>query len=692
MRRGLPGSNNNSSIALPAQTPLERLTVERNRLEAAFSSCIPVPSTQTLKCVSDCRLIASGHVPSTSHRSSLAGCLFVGIVACDSLGHPWPDYPVVCGTAAVVGFTISIVHAHFTSPSRPMASAGDGGGSLPPNFFLTPHQQNLLFAALNANKQLPSGSPANNGVSLSPNSFKSSPMQHVENGGFQESPYLDNYDYEFGDSSFDFSFASVDQPQMIGDVPGTVRSDSAENDSNDKRSHPDDEEDDDSPGNDSKRRESTDKAPKKPGRKPLTSEPTSKRKAQNRAAQRAFRERKEKHLKDLETKVQELESASETANHENSKLRAQVDRITTELNQYKQRMALMTSSNKAPPREKVPFGSAALNNLGDVSFQFEFPKFGTLPGPPANTRSAQNSRVVGSRQNGQVASPARSQSNDGKSPQSVQHSAHDAKFSGIFTPSMSSSHRTGSRASVDSAAYSLGGATSSPSASSNSNAGPSSSCGTSPEPSNQSPMGFKPLETLTTIGEEQPATAAGGHNFAQFANVDMGGSNFDWLAGQNGGQFDPQLFGDYREPQDNILSNASFDDFFNNDAFNSDFLTPYNTAPAATGHKKNLIDEIDARQDSLDDDLPKQDSMNCNQIWEKLQDCPKAQNGEFDLDGLCSELTKKAKCSGSGPVVAEKDFDTILKKYMGKDVSSDCVANSLGISVTNETPNGVAMP
>ncbi|PNY23321.1 AP-1-like transcription factor [Tolypocladium capitatum] len=576
-----------------------------------------------------------------------------------------------------------------------MASAGDGSGPLPPNFFLTPHQQNLLFATLNANKQQASGSPANNGISLSPNSFKSSPMQNLENGGFLESPY--NYDYEFGDSSFDFCFASVDQPEMIGDVPGTVRSDSTENDSNDKRSHPDDEEDD-SPGNDSKRRESTDKAPKKPGRKPLTSEPTSKRKAQNRAAQRAFRERKEKHLNDLETKVQELESASEAANHENSKLRQQVDRITIELNQYKQRLALMTNSNKTVPKEKFPFGNAALSNLSDVSFQFEFPKFGALPGPPAKKRTAQKSQVVNPQQNGRGASPTQSHSNDGKSPQSVQLSTHDApfkddlaKFPGIFTPSMASSHRTGSRTSLDSAAYSLGGATSSPSASSNSNAGPSSSCGTSPEPSNQSPMGFKPLETLTTIGEEQQAAAPNVQHSAKFANVDIVGSKLDWLASQNGGQFDPQLFGEYREPQDNILSNASFDDFINNDVFNSDFLTPYNTAPAATLHKKNLIDEIDAKQDSLDDDLPKY-RMSCDQIWERLQDCPRAQNGEFDLDGLCSELTKKAKCSGSGPVVEEKDFDTILKKYMGKDVSSDCVANSLGISVKSVRPNGVAMP
>jgi len=223
-------------------------------------------------------------------------------------------------------------------------------------------------------------------------------------------------------------------------------------------------------------------------------------------------------------------------------------------------------------------------------------------------------------------------------------------------------------------------------------------------------MGFKPLETLTTIGEEQPATSNTNQPFAQFANVDIGSPSFDWLANQNGGHFDPQLFGDYREPQDNVLSNPNLDDFFS-DAFNADFFTPYNM-PATTKQaapKKNLIDEIDAQQNSLDDEPPK-NNMNCNQIWydslpidvdstgsltrnnrEKLQDCPKAQNGEFDLDGLCSELTKKAKCSGSGPVVGEKDFDTILKKYMGKDVSTDCVANSLGISVTQEQPNGVSM-
>lgn len=159
-----------------------------------------------------------------------------------------------------------------------MTSSGPGG-SLPPNFLLTPQQQSLLFAALNSNKPQTSISPPDN--SMSPNSL-SSPMQSVDaagsGSGYRESPYLDNYDYDFGDSSFDFSFANGEQAKMIGDVPGvpgSTHSDSTEGESNDKRAHPDDEDDDESPGNDSKRRESSDKIHKKPGRKPLTSEPTS---------------------------------------------------------------------------------------------------------------------------------------------------------------------------------------------------------------------------------------------------------------------------------------------------------------------------------------------------------------------------------------------------------------------------------
>lgn len=444
-----------------------------------------------------------------------------------------------------------------------------------------------------------------------------------------------------------------------------------------------------------------------------------KRKAQNRAAQRAFRERKEKHLKDLETKVDELQKASDMANNENGKLKEQVERMTAELNQYKQRLASMTNPKSAP--QKVPFGNASISNLNDVNFQFNFPKFGQLPGPNTqNTKPKSNSQSISPR----YVSPPNSKSPDTRSPSvtGVSPEAHFKNdfnnFTGIFTPSMASSVANGSSASGDSASanYNATGNTSSPSSSShcNSNGGPSSSCGTSPEPFTQSPAGTKPLDTMTTIGEEQPSMTSN-QPFGQFANLDFSNTNLDWLAGQNT-SFDPQLFGDWRESQASVLSNPSFDDLFN-DAVENDFYFPFNAAPTASTNsapKKNLLDQIDAQKDNIDDLPPSttQKNMNCTQIWyamslsqvdyrrpllthlcrDKLQNCPKAQNGDFDLDGLCTELTKKAKCSGNGPVVGEGDFDAILMKYMGKDASADCVANSLGIEVKKgEKPNGVGM-
>ncbi|KAJ7037455.1 hypothetical protein C8F04DRAFT_412038 [Mycena alexandri] len=55
-----------------------------------------------------------------------------------------------------------------------------------------------------------------------------------------------------------------------------------------------------------------------------------KRKEQNRAAQRAFRERKEKHVKDLEDKVAALEAKNDQANSENENLRDLLSRLQNE--------------------------------------------------------------------------------------------------------------------------------------------------------------------------------------------------------------------------------------------------------------------------------------------------------------------------------------------------------------------------
>jgi len=76
-----------------------------------------------------------------------------------------------------------------------------------------------------------------------------------------------------------------------------------------------------------------------------------KRKEQNRAAQRAFRERKEKHVKDLEDKVAQLEAKTETQAAENDNLRDMLSRLQNEnvvLKQATFTFSVPSSSNPAP--------------------------------------------------------------------------------------------------------------------------------------------------------------------------------------------------------------------------------------------------------------------------------------------------------------------------------------------------------
>lgn len=68
---------------------------------------------------------------------------------------------------------------------------------------------------------------------------------------------------------------------------------------------------------------------KKPGRKPNPASPAL-RKAQNRAAQRAFRERKERHLRELEATVKEMREERETLQAENEQLKHDSDVLKSE--------------------------------------------------------------------------------------------------------------------------------------------------------------------------------------------------------------------------------------------------------------------------------------------------------------------------------------------------------------------------
>jgi AP-1-like factor len=144
-----------------------------------------------------------------------------------------------------------MAHAEFPSPPAPFNAT-----------YLNQDEQHLLMTALNSN-QPGKGSPA--GMSTTDtretSDFYSPDFGPVPGSGqFEETPYLE-YD-GLDEGTFDWE---VDG-QMIGDLPGAA--DGADDEIGDKRKNPADEEG-------SNKRSSEDKTNKKPGRKPLTSEPTT---------------------------------------------------------------------------------------------------------------------------------------------------------------------------------------------------------------------------------------------------------------------------------------------------------------------------------------------------------------------------------------------------------------------------------
>ncbi|KAI9844249.1 MAG: DNA-binding transcription factor yap1 [Thelocarpon superellum] len=673
-----------------------------------------------------------------------------------------------------------------------MATFSDDSTSALPDLYLSADQQELLLAALSSNNpntattlpgssnagqrpalgttprqlpqsaQNPSTSMESSGLFQSPPS-ENMGLPYLEGIGPEDSPALD-YDLDFDiDGSFDVDDSTIQDGQMIGNLPGPSSSagggtdgdnDAETNETNDKRKSPDDDKaTEDGNGGGGKRREGDDKTAKKPGRKPLTSEPTSKRKAQNRAAQRAFRDRKEKHLKDLEMKVSDLEKASESANQENGLLRAQVERLNNELKDYRKRLSATgpANLNRSPPNNAL---TTFLNRQSqgvnpDSAFQFDFPRFGNLPGShifnngslaqrddrqaavSPSTAAATGTNGVSRGSVGDLESPKGSDYNAGESPANLSTAE---SLSGLFSPSIlqtvtksssaefpfasaptTTSPRTGQspqngsgslNSNTASSQYHAGSnasSTTSPSASSVSHKGSGSSCGTSPEPSNCSPVtGKLPDQLLGTISEEHshsaetftsnpwvPNLTDGGNprdansrntsenSVLSSATLSTPGSDLngiDWLAQQNGGQFDPVLFGDYREPQDAITS-GEYDSYFNEAFPLPDLSAPFsdtllaNFSPNANAIPVNAADKAQERERKAQDKSahePLQSPVTAiNKAWDMMKSGDqKVRCGEFeiDIDSLCSDMRKKAKCSETGLYFDQEDADIMLAR------------------------------
>lgn len=471
-------------------------------------------------------------------------------------------------------------------------------------------------------------------------------------------------------------------------------------------------------------------------------------------------------MKDLETKVEDLEKESEAANHENSILRSQVERLQVELREYRKRLSWMSSGNgPSPSLGSFANGSnsRSQSGLNNNDFNFEFPKFGDLPGahifnngsltaarnnnrPQASPNPAadyRNPRPAGPPSNGvrqipqsnNLGSGTNSPATHGKPYDELAgHKQHNNNalnadnlkgFIGnnghaTFSSPRHSVAQPADTTGVDKANHTVSrpqahgtstvSNTDSPSASSESHQTHVSSIGTSPEPSLNSPSTGKQNELgLNTINEEKggrgsiegeksfcdklgeacgninnpvPVAISSNNNGdvrAPGQNYNSGNDfdGFDWFAQQNGGHFDPVLFGEYRDTQDAILS-QDFGTFFD-DAFPlPDLGSPFNDPQA--GKKDSLLKPDEDEEVVPADD--KSQMMTCTKIWfvflyllydsrlvneesdktsrDRLQSMDKFRNGEIDVDNLCTELRTKARCSEGGVVVDQKDVDDIM--------------------------------
>lgn len=583
--------------------------------------------------------------------------------------------------------------------------------------YLSPDEEGLLLAALSSTnppqkQQNTSQKPESNhdlnhtpghtssgSFSVSPSGGLDGSTNHSTTFGYEDSPFLDF------NPDLDLDF--LGDENLIGDLPPSLPP-AEEYEPGDKRKDIDGQENGKEESG-KKRKEGDEKAAKKPGRKPLTSEPTSKRKAQNRAAQRAFRERKEKHLKDLETKVEELQKVSDNANQENGLLRAQVERLQVELKEYRKRLSWVTSGSGLSAMNAIPavHSRGLYGGLNNNDFLFDFPKFGDLPGSHIFNNGQSGKSALAKLKDNQAAllrndahvpgvisrnalngastngTPSANPSSTGHSPSSQNETNGTARgYAPKINPAYNAKQTSHDTPSSDS-----------PSSSSDSHHSQLlSSSGTSPEPNSHSPAvkayenGTKHTCTYSTIGGEESFCAQLGmacgninnpipavrQNSESLSTTPAHTNNtdqvlgLDLLAQQNGGQFDPVLFGDWREPQDAILS-QDFGTFFD-DAFPlpdlgspSHNLTEVAKQPAAP--KKDLIAEIDSRLDDDEEVVPGEDKsqmLSCAKIWDRLQSLEKFRNGEIDVDSLCSELRTKARCSEGGVVVNQKDVDDIM--------------------------------
>ncbi|KAI5967020.1 uncharacterized protein KGF55_000430 [Candida pseudojiufengensis] len=449
----------------------------------------------------------------------------------------------------------------------------------------------------------------------------------------------------------------------------------------------------------------------KPGRKPLDTEPKSKRTAQNRAAQRAYRERKERKMKDLEDKVKSLEDENVKATTESDFLKAQVNILKAELSKYRgttdfsdlnlpSKVGHLSNPNSktnnsnpidlSPPSNEIHNSdrSSSDSNKNSISDK-------------ASTRSSVSNHNVSfglpwSKENLKFIRQQQEQhTSDGNVPDLVSGSSSSTtplNDNVLISPDSSEANNIPTNKNnldfthtfeeeIDPFCSKLGEA-----------------CGTKQNPipkqrrsiegdrlkfsrtnSTQYNSPFSNISPNTqsnyTIDPENQYNDPFLNNISDF-NFNLVDNKYktdidDPLSFLNDNNFDVSLaFGETnkdnktQDPIDLLTTEESIYDPVIKEEINTNFnFNDFIKNSIPERRESSIKNDVFEDNDNDDNEVvpAPQSTLKCSEIWDRITAHPKYT--ELDIDGLCNELKNKAKCSEKGVVINTKDVNSLLARY-----------------------------
>lgn len=410
----------------------------------------------------------------------------------------------------------------------------------------------------------------------------------------------------------------------------------------------------------------------KPGRKPIEAEPKSKRTAQNRAAQRAYRERKERKMKDLEERVAHLEDDKIKASTEKDLLQAQVELLKRELSRFQgptDISSILVDAKKAklahPPTKsefsiKTESPNSQLPDLVSGSSSSTSPLDDTLQVSPESDTSVsvyqslspQNqfslvsgfeeqvdpfcvnlNEACGTKEKPQpkyyrLSEPVPALLEEESKPLGEVWNSNDSPFQTLFTPSET-------------------------------NASDPFFMGTGSN-----------IHLPTTDANDDPLSFLNDKNFDVSLALGPGNDVFPREKAEADPLADLITEESVYDPFNSVNTNFTFNEFVKS-SLPSDVSSSRADSVLDAGTSESSYTSLNAHTSPAMVKEPQEvvpagdDQVRCSEIWDRITTHPRYT--DIDIDGLCSELKTKARCSELGVVLNNKDVDSLIERSVLKD-------------------------